>query len=887
MKKTTPMLRQYLSVKDKHPDKILLFRMGDFYEIFFADATEAARILKITLTSRNKKDENSVPMCGFPHHAADGYIATLVRAGRKVVICDQVEDPRTAKGLVRREVTRIITPGVNLEQHCLTSDRDNFLAAISLDERNAKARFGLALLDISTGKFRVTELPDQESLHDELSRCEPSEIILASGSSAQEQQLREELEKNFPQILLSNQPDNLGFSPEKGYDVLCRHFGTLNLEGFGAHHLRPGIGAAGAALIYAQATQPGVNLQHIQGLTVYQTSHFMQVDSSLICNLELLQTMQEQRREGSLLGILDRCQTSMGSRQLKEWLLFPLLDQELIERRLDAVEILLKEKKCRLRLREKLKRIYDLDRLSGRLAAGKANGRDLLSLKNSLDLVPEIKAQLDSLPLQPSLLNQLSQGLHPLAELSEEIGRTLFPEQPLSLAEGGLIRGGLDPRLDELRSISKTGKQWLLAYEQQEKEKSGINALKVRYNRVFGYYIEVTRRNLDQIPDYYQRRQTLANADRFITVELKEYEEKILNAEEKINQLEYEIFLALRHKAVQELAPLRETSRHLTRLDILCSLAEVADLGHYCRPEITTGAAVMEIEEGRHPVIEACNEHFVPNDTSLSADKEQIWIITGPNMAGKSTFLRQNGLFALMAQMGSFLPARKARLSIFDRVFTRVGASDNLSRGLSTFMVEMTETARILHQASAKSLIILDEIGRGTSTFDGLSLAWAIAEEIHGKLGSLTLFATHYHELTELELIRERIINYNVAVQQHNQKISFLYRIIRGATNHSYGIEVAELAGIPRPVIDKARQILSNLESAEIAAGGNLRMTGKTVLSSRTNGRQSGYLPLLEPSKEIYEVDEIRELIKKQDLNRTTPLKALMLLEKLQKMLNQ
>ncbi len=884
IKKLTPMLRQYMAVKEKHTDKLLLFRMGDFYEIFFDDAAIAARTLKITLTSRNKKNDDAVPMCGFPHHAATGYIASLVKAGYKVVVCDQVEDPKQAKGLVRREVTKIITPGVNLESDNLTPDQDNFLAAI-LHSQQKTELFGLAMLDVSTGKFRVTELSDQEALLDELGRCDPTEILLPPARTSRDNDWQGELRKQFGKAHFTLCQESEAFSPDRGRKLLCQHFGTLNLDGFGGQHLGPGLGAAGAALAYAKETQTNATLNHIQGITIFRPSSFMQVDRNVIFNLELLCTMQEHSKQGSLLGVLDRCQTSMGGRQLKEWLLFPLLDKELIEQRLDAVQTLLEEKRCRLQLRAQLKQLYDLDRLAGRLAAAKATGRDLLSLKDSLALIPDIKELLSNLPLQPTLINQALQGLHELKELKEKIEQFLLPEQPISITDGKLIRDGINSQLDELRQISKNGKQWLIEYEQREKERSGINGLKVRFNRVFGYYIEVTKRNLEQVPEDYQRRQTLTNADRFITPELKEYEEKILGAEEKINTLEHEIFLALRQDAALETGRIRESALRLTLFDVLSSLAEVADEHHYCRPEIVTEQQLLVIEDGRHPVIESLSENFVPNDTCLKSEEEQLWIITGPNMAGKSTFLRQNGLLVLMAQMGGFVPARAARISIFDHIFTRIGASDNLSRGLSTFMVEMTETARILHQATAKSLIILDEIGRGTSTFDGLSLAWAIAEEIHEKLGSLTLFATHYHELTELELIKTRIKNYNVAVQQRADGITFLRRIIKGSTNHSYGIEVAKLAGIPQPVLEKARQIMTNLEAAEIAAGGNLRMTGKSVLTSRTNGQQSGYLPLLEPASPPD--DKVAAFIKKQDLNRTTPIKALTILEKLQKMLTE
>ncbi len=830
-------------------------------------------------------------MCGFPHHAATGYIATLVNAGHKVVVCDQVEDPKQAKGLVRREVTKIVTPGVNLESETLAPEQDNFLAAITFQP---KKNFlgGLSLLDVSTGKFKVTELVDLEALLDELGRNEPTEILLPSPKNGREAEWQQEIKEQFNRAHFTLRPKSDALSKEQSLELLCQHFGTIGLDGFGGQHLSIGIEAAGTALAYAKETQNNTDLNHIQSLTVYRPGNFMQIDRNVILNLELLCTIQERSKAGSLIGVLDRCQTSMGSRQLKEWLLFPLLDQQLIEQRLDAVEILFEEKRCRLELMGHLKKLYDLDRLAGRLAAGRATGRDLLSLKDSLNLIPEIKRLLTNLPLQPALINRALNDLHDLKELTETITATLLDDQPVLITTGQIIRDGINAQLDELRAISKNGKQWLIEYEKKEKERTGINGLKVRFNRVFGYYIEITKRNLEQVPDEYVKRQTLTNADRFITEELKEYEEKILGAQEKINLIEHDLFLKLRDQACLKLKEIHESALRLTLFDVLSALADVADEHHYCRPEIITDKQQLEINEGRHPVIETLTENFVPNNTSLNDKNEQLWIITGPNMSGKSTFMRQNGLFVLMAQMGSFIPAASARVSIFDHIFTRVGASDNLGRGLSTFMVEMTETARILHQASSKSLIILDEIGRGTSTFDGLSLAWAIAEEIHENSGSLTLFATHYHELTELELIKPRIANYNVAVQQRDDGITFLRRIIKGATNHSYGIEVAKLAGIPEPVLIRAKEILENLEAAEIPGGENLRMTGKSVLSSRTNGLKSGYLPLLEPSPTSEKIiandkaETLNELIKKQDLNRTTPIKALTILEKLQKIVN-
>ena len=884
--KLTPMLRQYQAIKKKHPDKILFYRMGDFYEMFFDDAVKASRLLKITLTSRNKNDDQPIPMCGIPHHAAGGYLATLIAAGCKVAICDQVEDPKAAKGLVKREVTRIVTPGITFEEGTITDSQSNFLAAVY----HQNQRFGLAWLEVTTGEFRLTELRSPAELTDELTKVAPKELLLAE--KQQDQAWQQELTRELPAVHLTWEKEYPTFSGELSRERLCRHFSVLTLDGFGCQEMEAAVTAAGAALGYVQETQKEKPLEHLNRLQVYHRGRHMQLNKQTVINLELLQTIHDRKKDGSLYGLLDCCQTAMGSRLLKQWILYPLLELSEIKNRLDAVQQLLADKNTRRQLEDKLRQVYDLERLAGKLASRNANGRDLLSLKNSLQIIPLIKELLAGQTANPALLAKIHAKLNPMAPLVESIETTLLDEQPTGIKEGNLIRPGVNPDLDELKSISRQGREWIVDLEKREKERTGINGLKIRYNRVFGYYIEVTHRNRDLVPDDYLRKQTLANADRYITPTLKEYEEKIIGADEKIIALEYEIFCDLRRRAAAEVEQIQDNARQLAFLDALLSLAAVADTYNYCRPTIDDSRQSLEITDGRHPTIEALNaqERFIPNDCTLNEDQEQIWIITGPNMAGKSTFLRQNGMIALLAQMGSFVPATSATLPIFDQIFTRVGAADNLSRGLSTFMVEMTETAQILHNASRKSLIILDEIGRGTSTFDGVSIAWAVAEHIHDQSLGLTLFATHYHELTELALTKERIKNYNVAVKQENNGIVFLRQILPGATNRSYGIEVAKLAGLPPSLISRAQEILGNLEQAEFSTGGQPRPAGTTGTRSLPINSGNPYLPMLEPFTvetplDLEAIEQVKKMLRKTDINRTTPLRALSILDKIKQLL--
>jgi DNA mismatch repair protein MutS len=885
--KLTPMLRQYQAIKQEHPDKILFYRMGDFYEMFFDDAVKAARLLKITLTSRNKSDDQPIPMCGIPHHAAGQYLSTLIAAGCKVAVCDQVEDPKTAKGLVKREVTRIVTPGVTLEEGTITTSQSNFLAAVCRYEQH----WGLAWLDITTGEFRLAELETPAELAGELTKISPRELLLSE--KQRHQTWQQELIREFPTVHATWKKEHPFFNCRLARERLCRHFSVLTLDGFGCQNMEAGIAAAGAALAYVQETQNDNPLDHLNRLQVHHQKNCMQLNKQTVINLELLQTIHDRQKEGSLYGLLDRCRTAMGSRLLKQWLLYPLIEPQNIEKRLDAVQYLLEEKDIRQQLQEALNQVYDLERLAGKLAALNANGRDLLSLKNSLRVIPRIKKLLETTTEQPaSLLKDIRKRLDEMTSLVNTIETTLLEEQPPGIREGNLICPGINPDLDELKGISRQGRDWIVKLEKSEKERTGISGLKIRYNRVFGYYIEVTHRNRDLVPDDYLRKQTLANADRYITPTLKEYEEKIIGADEKIVALEYELFCQLRQRAAAEIESLQENARQLAFLDVLISLATVADRQNYCRPTIDDSRQSLQIADGRHPTIEALNPHdrFIPNDCNLDEEREQIWIITGPNMAGKSTFLRQNGMIALLAQMGSFVPASSAILPIFDQIFTRVGAADNLSRGLSTFMVEMTETAQILNNASRKSLIILDEIGRGTSTFDGVSIAWAVAEHIHDQTNSLTLFATHYHELTELALTKKRIKNYNVAVKQEKDGIVFLRQILPGATNRSYGIEVAKLAGLPANLIARAQEILGNLEQAEFSTEGQPRPAGSGTQNLTNAPGNSPYLPMLEPFTaeiplDMEAIEQARKLLRKTDINRTTPLRALSILDKIKQLL--
>lgn len=869
MAEQTPMMRQYLEIKSGYPDAILFFRMGDFYEMFLDDALVASRVLDITLTSRNKNSSDEIPFCGVPYHSVTPYIAKLIENGFKVAICEQVEDPKQAKGIVRREVVRVITPGLLIESESLSPDENNYLLAL---HQGDKDQWGVAWLDLSTGEFRVTELNGAAAAAAEAVCVNPREVLLADGLEAES--LPPDLRAFLTDRIISRAP---GWVYERDYcsTLLCGQFGTASAEALGLDGMPGGLLAAGAAFYYLRENRKSA-IPHIRDIHVYQRSEHLALDPATRRNLEITASMAEGRKAGSLLGCLDRTATAMGARRLKQWLSYPLVGLEPIRRRLDALEELLECAGTRDELVTHLRGIADLERLNGRIGMAGAGGRDLRALHDSLQRIPPLVEQLST--LQTPLLRTLAQEIDPLDDIRTLVGEGIVESPPFSLREGGIIAPGHNAELDELRAISSEGKGFIARLEAQERARTGISTLKIRYNRVFGYSIEVTKSNLASVPPDYVRRQTLANAERYITEELKNYEEKVLGAEDRICDLEFTLFQEIRERVAAEGSRIARTADGLASLDVLISLAVVADERNYCKPQVDD-SDVIDIKDGRHPVIEGMKlgERFVPNDTRLDGGENQILMITGPNMAGKSTFMRQVALITLMAQAGSFVPASSARIGIADRIFTRVGAGDNLARGQSTFMLEMMEAAGILRNATPKSLIIMDEIGRGTSTFDGVSIAWAVAEYIHDTptCRSRTLFATHYHELTELTVTRERIRNFTVAVREWNDQVIFLRTIIPGGASHSYGIQVARLAGMPADVIERAKEILRNLESGEFEEG-----APRLAKSSKKPSKDvSAQFSLFETSE-----DQLRQRLKKLNIATLTPLEALNLLDELKRM---
>ncbi len=792
----TPMMQQYRRVKHQIPgDALLLFRLGDFYEMFFDDAKTAAGLLNLTLTARN-----GTPMCGIPHHAAESYIGKLLRHGKKVAVCDQLEEAKPGK-LVERDVTQILSPGTHFDAHILHAERNNFLAAIC-------PGFGLALIDLTTGDFRVTELATRDQLQNELARVRPAEIIVPA----------EWFDEAKAAGITATPHDGWTFERETAFFTLRDHFKTQSLDGFGARDLSVGIGAAGAALHYLAQTLRR-NTAHIHRLTVYNVSDFMVLDAVTQRNLEVVEPGKH-----TLVSCMDRTLTPMGARLLREWITHPLRDVAGIVARQDVVQKFCDDASTLAGFRETLHGVRDMERTLGRLSVGSGNARDLVALKDSLAALPKLKKTLAP-AAKDGLLEQLVAQITELPEIVDLIGRAIEDAPPLALKDGGIIKAGYRDELDELRRGSREGKEWIAALQQREIERTGVASLKVRFNSVFGYYIEVTKVNLDKVPSDYIRKQTIAGGERFFTPELKEMEHKILGAEERANALEYELFLDVRARVLEFSAPIQQSAAAIAALDVLAGFAELARHQNYCRPTVNDGDRI-EIVDGRHPVLEQTliEERFVANDTLLDGGEQQILIITGPNMAGKSTYIRQVALLVLMAQVGSSIPATRATIGLVDRIFTRVGATDDLARGQSTFMVEMNETSNILNNATAKSLVVLDEIGRGTSTFDGLSIAWAVAEYLHNAVGAKTLFATHYHELTELAVTLPRVKNYNVAVREWHDQVIFLHKILPGGTDKSYGIQVARLAGLPKEVIQRAKEVLANLEEAELSADGKPKL---------------------------------------------------------------
>ncbi|GAB4330107.1 MAG: DNA mismatch repair protein MutS [Candidatus Abyssubacteria bacterium] len=858
----TPMLRQYSRIKEMHRDSILFFRMGDFYEMFFEDAKVASEILDIALTSRDSaRKENRTPMCGVPYHAARSYIAKLLRAGKRVAICEQMEDPKQARaGIVKREVIRVITPGTILEPEMLEDGANNYLAAACITEEG----IGVAFADISTGEFRASQregLNVFDLLIEELLRIGPSEVLFPA--SRIDPALKARLDKDCPDTAVKPTEDWI-FSQSQAVSLITSHYGLHSLSGLGLDGMPLATSAIGAVLHYLKETYRA-SLQHLRPPALIARSDYMIMDSNTRRNLELLCTLRDKSKRGSLLGVLDNTITSMGGRKLRSWILQPLMNIDHIMARQEAVAELVESNTMRLKIRSELKDIHDIERLVGRIAGPNANPRDMVALKDSLLKVPRMKALLNE--NRARMLTSIGGSLDPLEDIASLLSTAMVDAPPPSMSEGNIIRDGYSAELDVLRAMVRDGKDWIAQLQKKEIRRTGINSLKVGYNKVFGYYIEVTKPNLSLVPPDYIRKQTLVNAERFITPELKDRESAILGAEEKLVDLERELFQSLTERVASQAARIQTVADLIADTDAIQSLAHVAAANDYCRPELTTSFDI-EIEEGRHPVLEQLQrgQAFVPNDTVMK-ESGFLTVITGPNMAGKSTYLRQVALIVLLAQIGSFVPARRARIGVVDRIFTRVGASDNLVGGESTFMVEMNETANILNNATRGSLIVLDEIGRGTSTYDGMSIAWAVAEYIHNKIGAKTLFATHYHELTDLAKELSGVENLNVAVKEWNNQVIFLYKIVGGGSDHSYGIHVAKLAGLPIDVIQRARAVLAELEKA------NPRRR-------RTRSRDSNQLHLFSSGPPV---SPIEEELRNLDIDRLTPLDALSKLAELKK----
>ncbi|MCX6576402.1 MAG: DNA mismatch repair protein MutS [Candidatus Aminicenantes bacterium] len=866
----TPMMEQYFRIKKQHRDTLLFFRLGDFYEMFYEDAKIGSAVLEIALTSRQK-----VPMCGVPYHAVNPYLAKLLRRGYKVAVCEQVEDPKTAKGVVKREVIKVLTPGTAVEVELEAGKENVYIVSVS----NSEDGWGLALIDLTSGEMKVMqrEGQDYKALSDELFKTSPKELVFPEGD---EEWLRRALQRSDLDALLKSPVEAWAFEFSQARDYLMDHFRVKSLAGFGIDNKNLAVSAAGALLYYLKKVRKD-SLALIRKISFIHPSDQMALDASTIRNLELVKNLRDGRVENSLLGVIDYTVTPMGGRLLRSRLLQPLLDCPEIGRRLDAVEESLKDTITRQELRESLKGILDLERLAGKISLAAAHPRDLVALKKSLLPLPKIFSLLE--PFQSSIFSDIRSRWDNARDIVELLDRAILDEPAFLLTEGGIIKDGFYPELDDLREISRSGKSFIALLEKKERERTGISSLKVRYNKIFGYYIEVTKRNLPQVPADYIRKQTLVSSERFLTPELEEYEEKVLRAEERIGELEVKLFNDVREKIAAETARLLRIASDIAALDVHSSLGELAARRNYFRPDVNAGE-IMKIKNGRHPVIEIANaEPFIPNDTYLDRDEDQILIITGPNMGGKSTYLRQVALICILAQMGSFVPAQECMIGAVDRIFTRIGAMDFLSVGQSTFMVEMLETANILNNATPRSLILLDEVGRGTSTFDGLSIAWAVAEYLHEnvEIRAKTLFATHYHELTELALTLKRIKNYHVAVKEWKEEVVFLRKIIAGPSDQSYGIHVAKLAGIPRDVVVRAREILFNLEKQE------LDETGLPRIARTSKKRDKSQLLLFQKDREQEILREMKDELASCDVASLTPLAALNLLSRLVEKLRQ
>lgn len=866
---STPLMEQYLAIKAKHKNAILFYRMGDFYEMFYEDAKTASEVLGITLTSRAHGKSAKVPLAGFPYHALDNYLTKMIKAGFRVAICEQVEDPKKAKTIVKRDVIEIVTPGTTFSDELLESKRNNYLTAVFVKKNTC----AIAGADVTTGEFFVTEFP-KENLREQVLSLQPAEILIAE---TQLQFISKEIESDLNSFTTTR--EDWIFSRDYGYEILVEHFKTASLKGFGCEDLDAGIAAAGAILNYLKENQKN-ELNQITQLRRRYNTDYMTIDPTTQHNLELIQPLSRRNNRGVLLAVLDQTRTAMGGRKLVNWLLNPLNQVSVINRRLDAVKEFLNSEIARRELRETLGKIGDLERLLSKITTGRANARDLISLKSALKLIPKIKLELADRESEYAV--EIRENLSELKHIVDEIEKAIVDDPPLAISEGGLICQGYNSELDHLREIAFSGKDWIIRLQKTERERTGIPSLKVNFNKVFGYYIEVTKPNLAKVPHDYIRKQTLVNAERFITPELKEYEEQVLNAEEKIVELEYQLFDEIRKLVSKEVKEIQKNASLIGELDCLLNFAQIALDNNYVKPNIATEDEI-DIKDGRHPVVEKllpAGESFVPNDVLINNKTDQILIITGPNMAGKSTYLRQVGLIVLMAQIGSFVPAKSAKIGLVDKIFTRVGASDNLAGGESTFLMEMNETANILNNTTPKSLILLDEIGRGTSTFDGLSIAWSVTEYLHNHLSvaAKTLFATHYHELTELALMLPRVKNYNVAVKEWGDKVIFLRKIVPGGCDHSYGIQVAQLAGLPAKVINRAKEVLTNLEADELTANDMPRLARPT--NEIKIKKSKNQLDFFEKQEKL-----LRQQLSQIDINEISPIDALNKLFELKKKL--
>ena len=876
MTQLSPMMAHYMETKKQYPDCILFYRLGDFYEMFFDDALTASKALEITLTGKDCGLEERAPMCGVPYHAVENYLDRLVQKGYKVAIAEQVEDPKLAKGLVKREVIRVVTPGTITSSQALEESKNNYLMGIVYVD----GVFGISAADISTGEYVLTEVKSERSLIDEVFKFSPSEIICNEAFYMSGIDL-EDLKNRLHTVISAL--DNHFFSDDSCKKILREHFHVKYLEGLGLNDYGTGTIAAGAVLQYLYETQKST-LEHLTTINPYTTGQYMMLDTSTRRNLELVETLREKQKRGTLLWVLDKTKTAMGARKLRSFVEQPLISREEIIRRQNAVEELNLNFISREEIGEYLNPIYDLERLIGRISYKTANPRDLIAFKSSLSMLPHIKHLLQE--FSSDLLKEKERLLDPLSDLEELIGRAVVEDPPVSVRDGGIIKDGFDAEADRLRHAKTEGKNWLAELEQSEKEKTGIKGLKIKYNKVFGYYFEVTNSFKDLVPDYFIRKQTLTNAERYTTDRLKELEDVIMGAEDKLFSLEYDLFAGVRDKIAAEVKRIQQTARAVAEVDVLTSLSVAATRYNYVKPKINE-KGIIRIKNGRHPVVEKMmqSDMFIANDTYLDNGKNRISIITGPNMAGKSTYMRQTALITLMAQIGSFVPAEEADIGICDRIFTRVGASDDLASGQSTFMVEMTEVANILHNATKNSLLILDEIGRGTSTFDGLSIAWAVVEYISNTqiLGAKTLFATHYHELTELEGTVGGVTNYCIAVKEQGDNIVFLRKIVKGGADKSYGIQVAKLAGVPTPVIERAKELVEELSDADITARAREIAENSAKTAARHQPVKADEVDLQQMSifDTVKEEDIIRELME-LDLDGVSPREALTILDRFQ-----